>query len=645
MLGWIIHYEIAAIIILIALTFLFFTGNRIKTKESRMFLWLLVLSIAMAVFDEAAVFCNYYHELVPICVSYFVNIVYLSSTVSVIWVYVLYVILLTRSDYYYSHAYVSFLSIPIILEFLLIFSAPFNHVMFYIDENGASIRESGMTQIFIVCACYGSVIAYLGFTKKRMLTRLQRMAVCFYTLAGLVGTIVQMLWPEYLLNAFIFALGLLMLYIAMQGNYVDVDRMLNTFSGEALSKKINMAIEQKKDFYILMVRLGGLEEINLVHGFDVTNEILRQVSDYLVRVIPGHQVYHVTGTNFAMYLEMDENSANGYARKIMDKLSDNIYVRNVISAINIPYKMAMIKVPEMANNSVVALSLLNIMLPDPKISDSEKFVTVKEEDIKAHTRRLAVENAIEKAVRSGSFELHLQPIISIENGTFSAAEALIRLKDDVCGEIAPSEFIPIAESNGSIVQITDFVVNRVCRLLSLGTYKKKGIDSIAINVSPVECLQAGMAERIISIIQSYNVDPSAIVIDISERSFIGNNCNLTRNIKALSDYGVRIALDDYGADYSNLPELLSLPVEIIKIDRSMLLLASDSDEAELVLVKVIDALKGMNRKVLVEGVEDEEQVDLLWSLQCDFLQGYYYSKAVDEEMFLEVVDNKNLYGL
>ena len=221
-----------------------------------------------------------------------------------------------------------------------------------------------------------------------------------------------------------------------------------------------------------------------------------------------------------------------------------------------------------------------------------------------------------------------------------SAEALIRLTDEKLGFVSPEEFIPIAERSGRILKIGEIVFESVCRFLSEGVITQYGIKYIEVNLSVVECMQSSLSEKLFHTMNQYHLDPSQINLEITETATAERIGMLVKNMTELHKNGITFSLDDYGTGYSNISYMMSLPFHIIKIDKSLLWSSMKNEKAMIALESIISMIRGMNMKILVEGVENEEMVELLKKLECHYLQGFYYSKPVPENEFIAFMSGK-----
>ncbi len=250
--------------------------------------------------------------------------------------------------------------------------------------------------------------------------------------------------------------------------------------------------------------------------------------------------------------------------------------------------------------------------------------------------------AIRRALDEDSFEVYYQPIYSTHEKKVIAAEALIRLFDPEYGYIPPEPMIAMAEKEGYILKIGEIVFTEVCRFYSENRLDKLGIEYIEVNLSAVQCMQKSLADEFIGIMKKYKLGPERINFEITESSAMINDSEVRGNIESFEQQGVSLSLDDYGTGYSNISYLYNLPFVIMKVDKSILWSSEKNEKADIILKNTFRMARRLNMKVVMEGVETEAQIKKLLALDCDYFQGYYFSKPVEGSRFIEYIKGFSL---
>ena len=226
-----------------------------------------------------------------------------------------------------------------------------------------------------------------------------------------------------------------------------------------------------------------------------------------------------------------------------------------------------------------------------------------------------------------------QPIFDTKTKRFNHFEALIRLANEELGYIGPSEFIPIAENFGLANEIDFFVLNETCAFLQ----RNPEISGLEINISCAEFFN-NPSERFMKIINQYGVDPSRIILEITETIAVKYPSKTKEFMADLGQYGVKFAMDDFGSGYSNIARFITLPFSVAKLDKTLL---SESENISIFFEAAINLFKNLNIPIVIEGVETEKQLDLSIKKQIDYIQGYYFSKPLKEDDLLEFLAKNN----
>ncbi|MEG0379649.1 MAG: EAL domain-containing protein, partial [Eubacterium sp.] len=241
------------------------------------------------------------------------------------------------------------------------------------------------------------------------------------------------------------------------------------------------------------------------------------------------------------------------------------------------------------------------------------------------------------ALENDGFEVYYQPIYSIPLMRYATSEALVRMRDPEFGMISPAEFIPMAEENGMIIDIGLTVFEKVCRFVAETPYEKAGFDTVGINLSVVQCMQENLADDLIAIMEKYHIDPHCIKLEITETIAAASVGTLQDTMTHLINYGCSFALDDFGIGYASMSNMLTLPLKIIKLDKSLIERMVEDDNMKMAVDCIIGLIHRLNMRVVAEGVEVLEELEILKSLDCDFIQGFYFSKPLPEDSFNDLV--------
>jgi PAS domain S-box-containing protein/diguanylate cyclase (GGDEF)-like protein len=241
--------------------------------------------------------------------------------------------------------------------------------------------------------------------------------------------------------------------------------------------------------------------------------------------------------------------------------------------------------------------------------------------------RLTLTARIRSALANGEFSLYYQPVLDLTCHRISGMEALIRWNDPARGLVSPDDFIPAAEASGLIDDIGRWVVDQVCH--QWRAWADQGlIAAIGFNVAPRELQRADFADELAGAVARHGVDPTRLVVEITERAAMREPHRTDAVLRALKDVGVRVAIDDFGADHSSLARLRALKVDILKIDRDFLRGVPHERDAAAIVTAVLSLAAALGMSAVAEGVETAEQMRFLEALGCERVQGYHVARPM-----------------
>jgi len=219
---------------------------------------------------------------------------------------------------------------------------------------------------------------------------------------------------------------------------------------------------------------------------------------------------------------------------------------------------------------------------------------------------------------------------------------LLRLHDDLLGDVVPSEFIPLAEEIGLINEIGLWVFSQVCAFLDRLRKENLPLPAIAINFSVQQLTDSAILEKMIRIIESYHLPENLLKLEITESMFIGSTYQeMLAVMEPLIARGIHFHLDDFGTGYSNLAYVINLPFDCIKLDKTLMWDIEHNERMQVFVERLVRAVIQMGSKVIIEGIETEEQRNFLKRVECDMVQGFIFSPPLDEQDFIKTLAQKS----
>lgn len=251
--------------------------------------------------------------------------------------------------------------------------------------------------------------------------------------------------------------------------------------------------------------------------------------------------------------------------------------------------------------------------------------------------RLDIEDSLRRAIQNDDLELHFQPKLSLTDQRVTSVEALIRWTHPDRGPMLPDKFIPIAEDSGMIIELGDWVLQRACRQLEEWQSSPLHDVRIAINLSAKQFHIRDLAAQIINAIRARSLPQGLLDLELTEGALMSDLESTAYSLAELKEAGLSIAVDDFGTGYSSLSYLTRFPIDALKIDRSFVFGVDGSEESHSICKAIVALAHGLNMRVIAEGVETNEQLQLLRMMNCDEIQGYHFAKPMPASSVFEFI--------
>ena len=400
-------------------------------------------------------------------------------------------------------------------------------------------------------------------------------------------------------------------------------------------------------FAVLFLDLDRFKVVNDSLGHDVGDQLLVAIARRLESSLrPGDMVARLGGDEFAIILDHLKhiNDATHAAERIQKDLSA-------------PYNLSGHEV--FASASIgISVSLTPHDLPEDILRSADTAMYRAKEngrggfelfDEDMHARAVALmqlETDLRWAISRNEFRVYYQPIISLASWQITGFEALLRWEHPQQGFITPLEFIPVAEETGLIIPIGQWILKEACQQLR-SWQEVFSLDpplTMSVNLSGKQFLQPDLIETVGKILAETEIDPGSLKIEITESAIIENIESATEILKQLKELGIRVSLDDFGTGYSSLSYLHRFPIDTLKIDRSFVTRMNLPKNSEIVRT-IVTLAANLGMDVIAEGVETGEQIIQLTGMNCEYGQGYLFSKPMDGELVKQLIEETYQKGL
>ena len=388
----------------------------------------------------------------------------------------------------------------------------------------------------------------------------------------------------------------------------------------------------------LVINLVEHEEISSVFGTPTYNAILDEVASRIQKNIGQNKLYHIESNLFLCALNANLKEEN---EKIIEDLINNLHqtieIKN--NTLYVKYKFSSY---DIVNISKTNLSLDEI-IDSLKVTLDVAVKSINRDYIKYDAsiqnminHRKQMQDDLVKALENNEFMMYFQPQYDVLENSIAGFESLIRWNNPKYINISPQEYIELAEKNGLIIEIGNFIVRDVFKNAKL--FEPYGI-AISINVSPAQLFQAGFVGFLLDEFEKNNLKPGSIAVEITETFLMENFSVVIEKLNILRNHGFKIHLDDFGTGYSSLQYLKELPIDTIKTDKEFIKNLENDKTSQLIIKGIIGMAKSINLSVISEGVETKGQAEILKRAGTNYFQGWLISKAVPLDKALDMAKN------
>lgn len=287
--------------------------------------------------------------------------------------------------------------------------------------------------------------------------------------------------------------------------------------------------------------------------------------------------------------------------------------------------------PEAATKTLELINCAEIVMFKAKSMGKDKVLYYDGTILDDFLKNVKIENKLKDAVFQQNFIMYYQPQFHTTSKELRGVEALIRWRDDNGKMISPAVFIPIAEKNGAIVPIGTWVIEESLRAYAGWKRKYHYPMIMSLNVSAIQYRQPDFIDRVLKLMEKYEIEPSEIELEITESVLIDDFTEVTEKLVTLRDIGIKISLDDFGTGYSSLSYLKGLPIDTLKIDKSFIDTVITDENTRIITESIIYMVKKLGFETIAEGVETEEQYRYLNEIDCDNIQGYFMGRPMPSD--------------
>jgi len=409
-----------------------------------------------------------------------------------------------------------------------------------------------------------------------------------------------------------------------------------------LQHRIARARRTGKSLCLFYLDVDHFKEINDTFGHLAGDTTLETVAKRLLAALPRDSIIgRLAGDEFAVIIDELSPDEKGIVRtselaqELLNRIADPFLVQG--HEVFMTTSMGVAYYPKDAPNVIDLIRNADAALYHAKKSGGGVFSFYAPKMNEASVERLKTKSKLKRAFERDELLVHYQPKYNLETGEVFGAEALVRWELPERGLILPADFIPIAEETNLIIEIGEWVLDKVCEDFRLWQLSVPSPGRVSVNLSLKQLRQMNFISRISSILRSHEVSPTSLELEITETTLMENPERTIKMLDQLYALGLHLAIDDFGTGYSSLSALQQFPISTLKIDKSFVRDVVNNPDDAVIVDTIIQMGRNMNMDVVAEGVEDEAQLNFLQKLGCTYVQGLLFGDPMSSDNYLELL--------
>lgn len=634
----IIHFDICSLCIYLIILFTIVINRNFKSTISKLYTALVGVSFVAAISSILSEVLVNFPGMVPENIKYLVSSIYLFTRSATGIMYVLYIIFLSDIWHLFwrrKGLMVILLSCFLVVIVLLCLN-PLNYMMFYYDEAGHYVRGDLYIAFYISGAFYFALGMFLIIRFGRLIGRLKQLSILALGVLTVIAVTIQYFTPKLMVEMFANAIALLIIRLIVQRpeDVIDPSTGLRSYyayyndlaKNSTTNKKVSIILIDIKNYNEIVDFMGNTNELELLGRIA---DVLELSNSHIRYRGVGYHLYRgffrfVLGEKNMEYETEVANRLNGYLSKTI-KVAD--------FELSLKAQLTIIRYPEDINEYAELASF------DKDISSivpySGNIVKYSElDDMSKIMSSYIMEKVILNAFENDSFEIMYQPVYSLREQRYVAAEVMLRINDEKYGTINQETFLPTAIKHGYISKIGEYVFDEVCKFIVSEDFNRMKFDYIEIPFSEARCCTREIVRLVIDTANVYGVDLWKINLNIPNKPVKISQNVLLDNMYFFINNNVRMTMSEYKLGNADILKASVLPFENVKI-------TIDNDEQResywKLMKKTVEAIKEMGIGVAIKGVRNTAEYDRVIRLECDLIQGSYLSKELNSDDLVKLI--------
>lgn len=512
-------------------------------------------------------------------------------------------------------------------EFFIL-TNPILHLMYSYDEDLTLHRGIAEYFVYIIAGLYFAAAMSIILYRWHAATKMKKRILIFAAASTICGIVIQLLVPFATVELFFEAITLMGLMIAIEYDEELFDVSTNVCNRNALLLDLKTFFEISVEYSVISVQFKNLDSMRRIFRISY-QELIIELGESLRKVHPRYMIYRPTPSVFLLLVTgNDRVKARELSERVRSQILSDWTEKGREPLLKMSFLIA--SIPRELSKTEDVLLLCESTLPE-----RPDGLPLEGEDLGSLFEQAALSEALHRGVGEHNFSMAYQLMYSADKKRVVGAESLLRLHDPKLGTVYPGDFVPVAERIGIIRQLGEYALREVCEFLGTEIPVLLGIRFVGVNLSIIQCTNPDFVEHARAIVEEYGVSPERICFEISETAASVDYEMLSSTIRELKSIGFQFSMDGYGSGYANMYSIFSMDFDLIKIDRNLLYSAEKSEKGRVILESNIRMVRALHRKVVVIGVETEDQLRLLRHFPVDYIQGNILSAAESKEDLME----------
>ena len=607
-------------------------GSHIPSLKNRMFQGCLTITFAAMTSNILSTFMLYRYIPSPLWLTWAVTTVYFILTPLMGLIYYLYVVSIIYEERPRLRQMILAGSIPAVLYTMLVLSNSFTGCMFAINSDQGYVRGGCIFLTYLIFYAYCIACIVVAVRNRHKIDRqIFHILAAFPVLAVLV-ILFQQLYPDIILSGSAATCALLIIYLHLQNKQISMDYLTGVPNRQELLNMLDLMFKKypDKEFTLMVVSIRDFRQVNNICGQHSGDEFLKSVCRFLCEIGPRENVYRYSGDEFALlFTDGDGERIRRCVGEIQERMAKPWQYRDY--QFILPVAIGIVRRSEYVNTLEKAVSAIEYAVYQAKTGKYGEVLYCDRSMLGKLERRKQIIQILKDQLAGGDVEMYYQPIYCVDSGKFMYAESLMRMNNTPIGPVYPSEFIPIAEETGLIIELTYLILDKVCKYINRLRAQGLPIEAIHVNFSAIQFSQPDLTAKVLDIIQRNGTPMSMVKLEFTESTLAENPQVVTDFAIEMKRHGIIMGLDDFGTGYSNIATVISIPFGTIKLDKSLVWASMDNQTSALAVKHLVETFKDLGMAVVAEGVETEEQRQLVIDFGVEQIQGYYYSKPLSQQ--------------